>query len=86
MSILLRQLTLIHNAQITTIDSFCLYVVRNHFHEIDLEPNFRIGDEGELKLLREDVLGRVLNKIMGNLRKHFLILWRAMHRDGRMQH
>ena len=59
---LLRQLTLIHNAQITTIDSFCLYVVRNHFHEIDLEPNFRIGDEGELKLLREDVLDRVLEQ------------------------
>lgn len=59
---LLRQLTLIHNAQITTIDSFCLYVVRNHFHEIDLEPNFRIGDEGELKLLREDVLSKVLEK------------------------
>ena len=37
-------------------------MVRNHFHEIDLEPNFRIGDEGELKLLREDVLGRVLEQ------------------------
>ncbi len=57
---LLRQMTLIHNAQITTIDSFCLYVIRNHFHEIDLEPNFRIGDEGELKLLKEDVLKQVL--------------------------
>lgn len=55
-----RQLTLIHNAQITTIDSFCLYVIRNHFHEIDLEPNFRIGDEGELKLLKGDVLKKVL--------------------------
>lgn len=57
-----RQLSLIHNAQITTIDSFCLYVIRNHFHEIDLEPNFRIGDEGELKLLREDVLKKVLER------------------------
>ena len=57
-----RQMTLIHNAQITTIDSFCLYVIRNHFHEIDLEPNFRIGDEGELKLLREDVLSKVLRE------------------------
>ena len=56
-----RQLTLIHNAQITTIDSFCLYVIRNHFHEINLEPNFRIGDEGELKLLRRDVLAKVLS-------------------------
>lgn len=57
-----RQLTLLHNAQITTIDSFCLYVIRNHFHEIDLEPGFRIGDEGELKLLREDVLKEVLER------------------------
>lgn len=66
-----RQLTLIHNAQITTIDSFCLYVIRNHFHEIDLEPNFRIGDEGELKLLKEDVLKQVFEKNYEELRPEF---------------
>ncbi len=55
-----RQMALIHNAQITTIDSFCLQVVRNHFHRIDLEPGFRIADEGELTLLREDVCAAVL--------------------------
>lgn len=66
-----RQLTLIHNAQITTIDSFCLYVIRNHFHEIDLEPNFRIGDEGELKLLKEDVLKQVFDKNYEELRTEF---------------
>ena len=33
---LIRQLTLIHNAQITTIDSFCLYLIRNYFDEIEL--------------------------------------------------
>lgn len=54
-----RQLTLIHNAQITTIDSFCLYVVRNHFQEINLDPNFRIADPGEIQLLEKDVLGEV---------------------------
>ena len=51
-----RQSTLIHNAQITTIDSFCLFVVRNHFEEIHLDPNFRIADPGEIKLLETDVL------------------------------
>ena len=30
-----RQSTLLHNAQITTIDSFCLFLLRNHFNEID---------------------------------------------------
>ena len=51
-----KQSTLIHNAQITTIDSFCLFVVRNYFEEIHLDPNFRIADQGEIKLLEMDVL------------------------------
>ena len=51
-----KQQTLIHSAQITTIDSFCQYVIRNYFHQIDLDPAFRIGDEGELKLLKGDVV------------------------------
>ena len=55
-----RQLTLLHNAQITTIDSFCLYLIRNHFHEIGLDPDFRVADEGERKLLAQDVLGELL--------------------------
>ncbi|MDE5866823.1 MAG: UvrD-helicase domain-containing protein, partial [Lachnospiraceae bacterium] len=57
-----RQMTLLHNAQITTIDSFCLFVIRNHFHTIGLDPGFRIADEGELKLLKADVLGEVLEQ------------------------
>lgn len=57
-----RQQTLLYNAQITTIDSFCLYVVRNYFHRINLEPDFRVAEEGERKLLREDVLGEVLEE------------------------
>lgn len=57
-----QQLTLIYNAQITTIDSFCLYVIRNHFHEIDLDPNFRIADEGELALVKQEVLTALLEE------------------------
>ncbi len=57
-----KQQTLLHNAQITTIDSFCLFVVRNHFEEIGLEPNFRIADQGEIKLLEQDVLNAVFEQ------------------------
>lgn len=53
---LLRQTTLVHSAFITTIDSLCSYIVRNYFYEIDVDPSFRIGDEGEMKLLRGDVM------------------------------
>ncbi len=55
-----RQATLIHHAQITTIDSFCLYLLRNHFQEIGLDPSFRVADPGELKLLQADVLKELL--------------------------
>lgn len=59
---LCRQLTLIHYASIMTIDSFCMSIVQNHFHAIDLEPGFRVGDEGELKLLQEDVIGELMEQ------------------------
>ena len=49
-----RQASLIHNAQITTIDGFCAYIIRNYFHMINLDPGYRTAEEGELKLLRED--------------------------------
>lgn len=55
-----RQSTLIHHAKITTIDSFCLSVVRDYFNRLDLSPDFRVGDPGELKLLRADVMDRLM--------------------------
>lgn len=58
-----RQLTLIHHAQITTIHSFCQHVIRNYFHTIDLDPNFRIGDDGEMKLLRNDTAERLIEEL-----------------------
>lgn len=54
-----RQSTLVHNALITTIDSFCLFVVQNNFAQLDLDPDFRIGDQAELKLMLKDALAQV---------------------------
>lgn len=54
------QSALVPQAQITTIDSFCLNVIRSHFNCLDIDPSFRIGDEGELSLLKSDVLGEML--------------------------
>lgn len=55
-----KQSALLHNAQITTIDSFSLFLIRNHFNEIGLDPDFRVADEGEIKLLQQEVLGQLL--------------------------
>lgn len=49
-----RQAAILHNAQITTIDSFCLFVIRNNFNDIGLDPAFRVGDEGEIRLMKQD--------------------------------
>ena len=67
-----RQETLVHHAQITTIDSFCSYILRNHFGEIDLDPAFRVADEGELKLLKKDILKELLEEEYGKKRPEFL--------------
>ncbi len=69
-----RQQTLLHNAQITTIHSFCLYVIRNYFHRIELDPEFRVAEEGELKLLKSDVLDRVLEQYYQEAKPEFLTL------------
>lgn len=57
-----RQEALVHRAQITTIHGFCLYVIRNYFHTIDLNPNFRIADEGEMRLLKQDVAEEIVEE------------------------
>ena len=65
-----KQYALVHRAMITTIDSFCLNVVRNHFREIDFDPDFRVMDEGERELLRRDVLSELsIYSVLLQLRK-----------------
>ena len=55
-----RQLLLVHRAQITTVHSFCLNLVREQFAALDLPPDFRIADEGERAEIMEEALETVL--------------------------
>ncbi len=57
-----KQLVLIHHANITTIHSFCLQVLRSHFHTIGLDPGFRVADEGECRMLEQDTVSEVLDE------------------------
>ena len=77
-----RQLTLIRQARITTIDSFCLSVLREQFHRINLDPSFRIADEGELRLLKEDVLSTLIEESTRRQIRHFWIAGKHIIRDG----
>ena len=60
---LLRQVTLLNKANICTIDSFCLDVVRNNFYILDnLSPNFRIADTTEIELLKQEIIENIFEK------------------------
>lgn len=67
-----KQVALIHTAKIMTIHSFCLSVIREYFHTIDLDPGFRIVEEGELKLLKQDVLEQLLEAKYEEGKEEFL--------------
>ncbi|HHX11554.1 MAG TPA: UvrD-helicase domain-containing protein [Clostridiales bacterium] len=55
-----KQVSLLQSAHITTIHSFCLNVIRNYFHRIDLDPSFKIAEESEITLMKSDVVSHVL--------------------------
>ncbi|MGC4033343.1 MAG: helicase-exonuclease AddAB subunit AddA [Tepidisphaeraceae bacterium] len=59
---LLRQPMLLAGAQIGTIHSLCNSILRRHFHEAALDPNFRLLDEDEARLLRQDIAEDVVER------------------------
>ena len=71
---LIKQIALINNAQITTIDSFCLWILKNHFSEINLDPGFRVADKGEITLLENDVMQDMLEDYYKESDEQFLTL------------
>lgn len=55
-----RQLMLVHRAKITTVHAFCMGLLREHFHELGLPPDFRTADESEQNAMQLEVLEDVL--------------------------
>ena len=78
-----KQLMLIHNAKIMTIHSFCLYLIKNHFNDIGLDPDFRTADEGEMRLLKQEVLSELLEEQFGQKRQEFTDCVEYFAYDGR---
>ena len=57
-----RQMILIRKAPICTIDSFCSRLVRDNFYKLEIAPDFRIADESELKILKDECINDVLER------------------------
>ncbi len=78
-----RQTALIPNAQISTIDSFFMSVVKEYFQELSIDPGFRLGDEAELNLLLDDTLDDIIEREYQNSAEDFLTLMKAYGGDKR---
>ena len=69
-----KQINLISKANICTIHSFCLEVIKNNFFEIDISPNFRIGNDEEMILMKQEVLDELFEKKYEEENEDFLKL------------
>lgn len=78
---LIRQIGLIPSADISTIHSFCLKLVREQFFRLDMDPGFRLGDTGELALMRADILEELLEEQYEKQEQSFLD-FRDMYASG----
>ena len=69
-----RQIILLPRANICTIHSFCLEVIKSNFHKINLDPNFRIGDTTECTLLKQEAIEEVFEELYVEQDEGFLNL------------
>ena len=67
-----KQIRKIRQAHISTIHSFCNHLIRTHYNELAIDPSFRIGEEGELFLLRQQAVEQVLEEAYASGRESFL--------------
>ncbi|MDO4488983.1 MAG: helicase-exonuclease AddAB subunit AddA [Eubacteriales bacterium] len=56
------QRIILPRARISTIDSICQGLIKQHFQELDIDPGFRVADETEIKLLKSDILDHMLER------------------------
>ncbi|MFI8686657.1 helicase-exonuclease AddAB subunit AddA [Rossellomorea sp. NPDC077527] len=65
-----KQLSLLNRASISTLHSFCLEVIRKYYYLIDIDPGFRIADETEGDLIRDEVLDELFEEEYGKEDNH----------------
>ena len=68
---LINQKMLLSAAKICTIDSFCSSLVRENFNEIDLAPDFKTADEGELSVLSQQAVDMTMEELYNRKDKSF---------------
>lgn len=58
-----KQLSLLNQASISTLHSFCQEVIKENYYKIDLDPNFRLADETEVRLIKDEVIESIFESV-----------------------
>lgn len=61
-----RQFALIEKANITTVHSFCSKIVRENFHLLKLDSDFRLAETSETSMIFDETLDRLFEKLYTN--------------------
>ena len=69
-----KQIVLLGKYNISTIHSFCLDVIKNNFYEINVSPNFRIGDTAEIDLIKQEAIEEVFERLYEEENQDFIKL------------
>ncbi len=70
----LRQLSLLPSAKISTIDSFCINLVRDNFFKLGIEQDFRILEQSEEYILQKTVIDELVEELYENDSEEFRLL------------
>lgn len=60
-----KQLSLLQRASISTLHSFCLDVIRQYAYLLDIDPAFRIANEMEIDLIKQEVMDDLFEEWYG---------------------
>lgn len=83
-----RQIMLVPMAQISTIHSFCGYVIQNYFHRTGVDPSYRVGTDSEMGLVRADVMREMLEEKYAGEDEEFMqmaVMSRFVKSDAEME-
>ncbi|MEN6471613.1 MAG: helicase-exonuclease AddAB subunit AddA [Clostridiaceae bacterium] len=61
-------------ANISTMHAFCAQVLRRHFHLAGVDPAFRIADDADVALMREDALDELFEEFLASDEANFKAL------------
>ena len=73
-----RELSLLPQAQISTIHSFCAQLIRTFFYAVEVDPDFEIADETQTAVLLSESIEKTVDEFLGDANKDFMRLYELM--------